>query len=166
MSVSPDPVQNLIAEAGLLVWSAAAGAKGYAVYADDVVIGFSKGNSFRDENIYEIAPVYDVRSIGAHGNMSEPAGSGAPVSADELNRALNPSLDTSVSQIVNDIFSIRKDYLESASPVNVQVYDLYGRMIESANNVTYYSFSNLQNSIFILRVISEEGETRRVKIRR
>ena len=102
----------------------------------------------------------------SHGNMREPAVSGAPVSADELNRALNPSLDTSVSQIVNDIFSIRKDYLESASPVNVQVYDLYGRMIESANNVTYYSFSNLQNSIFILRVISEEGETRSVKIRR
>lgn len=82
---------DIVNNDGFISWSQVDGARGYVVYLDGEIAGFTDGNGFFDANKPE--GTYTVRAIAPNGALSAESGSDNMMTAEELHKLLNPYED-------------------------------------------------------------------------
>lgn len=87
--MSPEEITN---SDGYVSWTAVEGARGYVIYLDGKIAGFTDGNSYFDETRPQ--GKYTVRAIAANGALSPQSVTEETFTAEELHKALNPYEET------------------------------------------------------------------------
>lgn len=82
------PPENVTNSNGFVSWSAVDGARGYVVYLNGEIAGFTDGNGYFDINNPE--GTYTVRAIAANGALSPMSGTEYTLTAEGLHKTLNP----------------------------------------------------------------------------
>lgn len=80
--------KNVLVSEGVVSWDAVAGAKGYVVYLNGSIAGFTDGNVYFDAAKPE--GTYTVRAIAPNGALSAMSGGQDGPTAEELHKILNP----------------------------------------------------------------------------
>ena len=147
--VPPASVASVSKSGQTLTWDVKGGAKGYVVYADGSVIGFSKTNSFTVETNIGASAVFSVRTVGAHGNLSQP---GDNVSISDINNAIN-TVPTPIIPVVNKDypFYINSNILFFSEITNFKIYNLAGQEILSEKNKLFISLEGLNGGVYIIK---------------
>lgn len=80
---------NVKVNNGFVSWSAITQARGYIIYHDGIIEGFSDGNMYSPKHD---TGIYTVRAIAANGALSDMSGTeDTYISAEELHKILNPN---------------------------------------------------------------------------
>ncbi|HPR32777.1 MAG TPA: pectinesterase family protein, partial [Prolixibacteraceae bacterium] len=151
-----------------VVWTPNNDAKGYVVYSNGLVIGFSKTNAFIDTLSYATTPTYNVREVGEIGNLSPFKGETEDYSYESIIEAIDTPLSTvGVHNInVSKMPRIEKGIIYFDNFTRLKVYNLYGHLFYSDENCSSYNLGQLENGIFIFRVSDETGNVYSFKMRR
>ena len=132
--VAPKAPEKLSVSNKKLSWTAVPEAEYYAIYADGKFLDFASANSYLDIKTTG-TPSYQVRSIGANGNMSAFNGSQPEATAQELDSILSPDYRVKLSVTISD----EKAGNFSISP-NTPSYDKDAMVTLSATHHYGYRF--------------------------
>lgn len=101
IAAAPQAPAKLSVNGKTLTWTAVPGAECYAIYADGKLLDYSGHNSYYDLKSTG-SPKYQVKSVGAYGNMSGFNGSGATPTAEELDAVLSPDYRVKLEVTLSD----------------------------------------------------------------
>ncbi|MGN1376577.1 MAG: pectinesterase family protein, partial [Prevotella sp.] len=86
------PPTNIVNDNGFVTWDAVSGARGYVVYLNGTIVGFTDGNAYYDPAASE--GTYSVRAIAANGALSQLNDTEYNLTVESLHKALNPYSNT------------------------------------------------------------------------
>lgn len=86
--VGVNPPANIRNNDGVVSWTAVDGARGYVVYKDGNIVGFTDGNIYFDPS--SPTGTYAIRAIAANGALSPLNDTEYTLTADALHKTLNP----------------------------------------------------------------------------
>ncbi len=124
-----------------LTWDAIDGSLGYVIYKDGVVLGFSQSNTYTDSTPSSI-DTYHVVSVSSIGALSDGTVTGEPTAINEIDSELN--------------YTLTKDAIAFDQISNVEVYNMYGKLVIKKQLVYNVSLEELNKGIYIVKY---EGET-------
>lgn len=164
--IAPTPVASVSKDGQILSWTAIEGAKGYVIYADGSAIGFSTSSSYIDGTTRITTPVYFVRTVGTHGNLSLPDGSTDTVTAASINSAINTvqtGLETKKHS--NKSLMVESGNLVFSEITNFSIYNVAGQLVLSGKQVTSFPLTLLSHGIYIVKACDGLNGTYQTKIR-
>ena len=133
-AVAPQAPAKLTVSGKSLSWSEVPEATAYAIYADGRLLDYAGSTTYYDLKSTG-SPKYQVKAIGAHGNMSGFNGSAATPTAQELDSILSPDYRVKLSVTISD----EKAGNFSISP-NTPSYDKDAMVTLSATHHYGYRF--------------------------
>jgi len=155
MVIAPIAPKTISATGNTLIWTPNYEALGYVVYANGSVIGFSKINRYVDTLTYAATPFYQVRAVGALGNLSALNGKSESITETSINAAINTIMTNSRDLPIKEAFVpvIRNGEIVFDTPVSGKVYSLTGQHVVSFKNESYFRLEVLpKNAIYIFQV--------------
>jgi pectate lyase len=168
MVVAPDAPGWLNVDENYLTWSAENNAVGYVIYANGSAIGFNTINHFTDTLTYNTPPVYSVRSVGPHGNLSVSNGETEDFTVESITEAIDePIINVGISEK-----NIKQEYapkIENGAiwfetPVTCRVYSIVGQELVLKNNVSKFNLDNLKSGVYILLISDDKNLSRSFKV--
>lgn len=152
MVIAPTPVTKVTTNGQILTWDAVPNVKGYAIYANGSVIGFTAGSSYTDAIVRTVPVAYTVRSVGMNGNLSLPDGTSDPVSAVTMNTAIN-SIQTSLDKPDRLSFYpiLNNGQLLFDQTSNVGLFNILGQQIYRGMQVQSCNLSHLPKGVYLLK---------------
>jgi pectin methylesterase-like acyl-CoA thioesterase len=152
--VAPAPVSGLNCDGQNLTWNPVNGAKGFVIYANGSAIGFSIDGSYSDTLSYSTTPVYNVRIVGPHGNLSLPDGQTDTVTEESINAVINPTVAGLIelnANIEKAPVVLMNGMIQFELPTNLSLYNISGQKIFTGNQVMNCDINSLANGIYILQ---------------
>ncbi|MBQ7945906.1 MAG: hypothetical protein IJ280_04250 [Bacteroidales bacterium] len=101
MAAAPQAPSGLKKSGNVLTWTAVPEAECYAIYADGRLLDYAATNSYCDIKSTG-SPKYQVKAIGAYGNMSGFNGSAKTPTAQELDSILSPDYRVKLKLTISD----------------------------------------------------------------
>ena len=101
MAAAPQAPSGLKKSGNMLTWTAVPEAECYAIYADGRLLDYATTNSYCDIKSSG-SPKYQVKAIGAYGNMSGFNGSAKMPTAQELDSILSPDYRVKLTTKMSD----------------------------------------------------------------
>ncbi|MBR0453478.1 MAG: hypothetical protein IIX29_06010 [Bacteroidales bacterium] len=101
MAAAPQAPSGLKKSGNMLTWTAVPEAECYAIYADGRLLDYTTTNSYCDIKSSG-SPKYQVKAIGAYGNMSGFNGSAKMPTAQELDSILSPDYRVKLTTKMSD----------------------------------------------------------------
>ena len=95
------PPTGIKSENGYVSWDAVQGARGYVVYLDGTIAGFTDGNAYY--NASAPAGTYTVRAIAANGALSPLSDTEYTLTAESLHKTLNPNESTGGDIVLEEV---------------------------------------------------------------
>jgi pectinesterase len=166
MVIAPSPITNLKTNTGgTLGWDAVDGAKGYIVYADNTIVGFTETNSYVDNNQYVKAPVYNVKTVGEWGNLSVNYGETDNVTKESIENVVNSKISAIDETKKDDIkVAVNNGVLHFCEPTDFTLYNLYGQIVIAGKKVISIDLSSLLSGVYLIDAKSEKSDTYKTKI--
>ncbi len=152
--VGPTPVSAVAKNGQSLQWTEVAGAKGYVVYADGSVVGFTKTGSFIDTATRSTTPVYSVCTVGAHGNLSLTDGSVDAVTATTLNDKVNGTISSTAvksTKVATSKALVQGGTLRFDLPTDFALYSMTGQKLLQNKQVVVSNLNGMPKGIFLLK---------------
>lgn len=152
--VGPTPISSVVKNGLSLQWNEVPGAKGYVVYADGSVVGFSKTPSFTDT---EDRSTYSVCVVGPHGNLSLAAGHLDPVTVQSLNEVVNGNVPTSMNSVqATSHILLREGRLHFQTTTDYELYSLSGRRLLNGRGVLTADLNRIPKGLYLLKTYDED----------
>ncbi|MBO5977392.1 MAG: hypothetical protein J6Q26_02805, partial [Bacteroidales bacterium] len=101
MAAAPQAPSGLTKTGNVITWTAVPEAECYAIYADGRLLDYATTNSYCDIKSSG-SPKYQVKAIGAYGNMSGFNGSAKMPTAQELDSILSPDYRVKLTTKISD----------------------------------------------------------------
>lgn len=160
MVVAPAAPSWLRVEGDYLVWPGIADAIGYVIYANGSAIGFNHSPHFIDTLTYETAPVYTIRTVGPHGNLSLSNGESENFSIASILAAIDtPFIISSLEEAIEKeafVPRIVDDTILFDQPVTCQVYSVVGQKIMQEKNITNFDLKKLGTGVYIFVILDDD----------
>jgi len=158
MVVAPPAPKSFVSKEGYLSWSPVEQAIGYVVYANGSVVGFNKAAHFTDSIKYSSPPVYTVRAIGIHGNLSAENGKADGAAASAINQAINSVIvgEPEYKSEINPLPVIKNGMITFARPVTFSIFTPQGQKVMSGEKQTHCEIQSLSRGIYLLQ--AREGQ--------
>lgn len=152
MVIAPTPVGSVVRTGQSLSWNAVSNVKGYVVYANGSVIGFTTSTNYTDTATRSTPALYTVRSVGMHGNLSVPDGAVDLVTAANINLAIN-TVETSVQQPqLKRIHPILNDHqLLFEHATDVTLFNLFGKALFHNAQVRSCDLSAYPSGLYLVK---------------
>lgn len=147
--IAPQKPLGLTVSESVITWTAVDNAKGYIIYENDMIIGFSESASFT--HVTSSAKTYTVKTVGQNGNLSEAGKVG----------------DTSgISDIESDQTNIFVKDRTLFLPENkkCEVYTLSGTLVKTTNSETEIGLSSYLQGVYLVKVTTVDGNIYSSKI--
>lgn len=168
MVVAPDAPKTLVVDENYLKWEAVDNAVGYVIYANGSAIGFNKLAHYSDTLTYNSPPVYAVRSIGPHGNLSVQNGDSEDFTEASINEAINtPIIVTGIdARVIKEQFApkIENGFIWFEKPVVCRVFNSIGQEVIRENYISSFKMDKLQSGVYIFLVSENENMNYSFKI--
>lgn len=159
--VATDAPAWLRVEENYLEWPPVADAVGYVVYADGSAIGYNDGEHYLDTLAYALPPVYRVRAVGPHGNLSAPNGESEDFTVAGINEVIDsPIFITGVKEKISEerfVPRIADGVITFDQPVSCHVYSVVGQRILQETNIHNFELDRLSTGVYIF-VVSTDGQ--------
>lgn len=151
--VAPTPVSAVVKNGLSLQWDEVAGSKGYVVFAEGSVIGFSKTANFTDS---QQRSRYSVCAVGAHGNLSLPDGQVDAVTVSSLNAEVNGDVPTDLQAVGTEGKTLLQNgWLHFKQPTDCELFTLAGQKILVGRAVLSSNLNQLPKGLYVLKAIDE-----------
>lgn len=163
--VAPTPVAAVSKNAQSLQWAEIPAAKGYVIYANGLALGFSKTGSFTDTTPRSQTPIYSVRTVGAHGNLSLTDGSTETVTLASLQELANGTIPVSVNnpKTVSEVL-VKHDQVHFVNRTDFSLFDITGRKVLEGKQVYSQNLSGIPHGIYLLQADDEQIGSYQTKV--
>ena len=166
--VAPNAPAKLTVEGNSLNWEPVENSSGYVIYANGSAIGYNKVALFVDTLTYDTPPVYTVRTVGPHGNLSPINGESEDFTIESINDAVNKPIV--ISGIGNEL--LQNDYVPKVEngtvwfdePVSCKVFNLLGQQIIDEKNISKFDLRRIQTGVHVFIISNEKHEYHSFKI--
>jgi len=141
--IAPEKPDNLSHQSDVMQWDAVTGAKGYIIYQNDVVLGFSTEAVFRGINTDDF--YYTVRSVGANGNVS-------PIS-----EAIGNITGIESGSIDKEKIYFRNGVLFIPENERFELYALNGILLKKTTSEREIDLSSFSKGVYLIKVINNNN---------
>ncbi len=136
---------NVILSDDSLSWDAVGGARGYVIFRNDSVVGFSFTNGFLINN--KLSGTYRIKSVSSIGGLSE---------------ASEVAVVTRIPAVHNmdagtAIMYISQDKLFLPENERIEIYQITGEMVKTAYFAQQVNLTNIKPGIYIVKMILDEN---------
>jgi len=147
--IAPEKPLNLAVSANLMSWTAVDGAKGYIIYEDESIIGFSETPEFNFTTSSE--KTYSVKAVGGNGNLSE-AGKVGDISG--------------ISNIKPDEMKVyvKDGILHLPENAKSEIFSISGLLIKTTNSDKEINLKSLPKGVYFVKAITNTGSVYSTKI--
>ena len=170
MVVAPPAPARIDIENNYLSWPAVSNANGYVIYANGSVIGFNSVNHFTDTLSHETTPVYSVKTVGPHGNLSTFNGSSEDFTESGIKEHIDSPIIISSNQALTEnktfVPTIINGAIEFSKPVSFRVFTITGQEIANKNASTRFNLQTLPSGIYLFNIRDKENKHFSFKIRK
>jgi len=149
--IAPAPVDHVTTNGQVISWPAVSDVKGYVVYANGSVIGLTDSTAYADTASYDTIPVYTIRTVGSHGNLSLPDGWIDTVTETSIKDVINTvHTDIESKKYSKEALLVANDNLLFQELTDCTVYNLCGQLMASGKQVTTMSLSQLPEGVYLV----------------
>lgn len=157
--VGPTPVSTVEKNGLSLLWPEVAGSKGYVIYANGSVVGFSKTPSFTDSMV---RGNYSVCVVGPHGNLSLADGQVDPISVQTLNDVVNGTVATPLTSVHTSAnVLVREGRLQFQTSTDCELYSLTGQRVLNERGVLSADLKDIPKGLYLLKTF--DGDCRKLQ---
>lgn len=140
--IAPEKPFNLTVSGNSLSWSAVNGAKGYIVYENELIIGFSISSDFSYTTSSE--STYSVKAVGQNGNLSETGKVG------DISGILGIESD-------RDIIACYGGMVYVPENIYSEIYSLNGVFLKKEYLKKVISLDGFSKGVYIVKVMTAQG---------